>query len=69
VTKHSKWNIITTFHGTNISEPKEQHNGDDDNRIDINDDGGKAPNENDYHEPQPKILTLQLVILPHLESF
>lgn len=32
-------------------------NGDDDNDTDINDDGGEAPNDNDYHEPQPKILT------------
>jgi hypothetical protein len=67
--KHSKWNIITTLHGTDTLELKEWHNGDDDNGIDINDDGGKAPNENDYHEPQPKILTSQLVILPCLESF
>jgi hypothetical protein len=47
---------------------EKKYNGDDDNDIDINDDGGEAPNDNDYHEPQPKILTSQLVILPCLES-
>jgi hypothetical protein len=51
VTKCLRWNIIINLHGTNILKAKEWHNGDDDNDIHINDDGGEAPNHNNYHEP------------------
>ncbi len=65
--KMLKGNIITTLHGTNIPETKKQRRGNDDNDIDINNDGGEAPND-DYHELQPQILTLRLVIFPRLKS-
>jgi hypothetical protein len=51
VTKCSRWNIIMNLHGTNISKAKEWCNGDDDNDININDDGNEAPNHNNHHEP------------------
>jgi hypothetical protein len=51
VTKCSRWNIIMNLHGTNISKAKKWYNGDDDNDIHINDDGRKAPNHNNHHEP------------------
>ncbi len=43
-----------TLHGTNIWELREWRNGHDENDIDISDDGGEPPNDNDYHEPQPQ---------------
>ncbi len=39
------------LHGTNISKVKEAHNGDDDNDININDDGNETLNYNNYNEP------------------
>jgi len=39
------------LHGKTISNLKEWHNGDDDNDININDDGGEAPNHTINHEP------------------
>ncbi len=38
------------MHKTNISKTKDQHNGNDNNDIDISDDGGEAPNDNDNHK-------------------
>jgi len=39
------------LHGTNIAKAKEWHNGDDDNDININDDGNETPNYKNYHQP------------------
>jgi hypothetical protein len=52
VTKQMGQNIITSLFWTNISKAKEQCNDGED--ININDDGGKAQNDNDYHEQQPQ---------------
>jgi hypothetical protein len=65
--KMLKVNIITTMHGTDIRKTKKQRHGNDDNDTHISNDGGEAPND-DYHELQPQILILQLVIFPHLKS-
>jgi len=65
--KMLKVNIIATLHGTDIPKTKKQHLGNDDNDIDISNDGREAPND-DYHELQPQILTLRLVIFPRLKS-
>jgi hypothetical protein len=55
VTKHSRQNIITTLLGTNTSEVEEGCNNDnDDNDINIPDEVIEAPNDSDYHEPQPQ---------------
>jgi len=51
VTKCLRWNIIMNLHGTNIAKAKEWHNGDDDNDININDDGNETPNYKNYHQP------------------
>jgi nitrous oxide reductase len=55
--KMLKVNIITTLHGIDIQKTKKQCCGNDDNHIDISNDGGEGPND-DYHELQPQILTL-----------
>jgi hypothetical protein len=47
------WNIIMTLCRTNISKTEEQCNGDDED-INISNDGGKATNDNNYHEWQPQ---------------
>jgi hypothetical protein len=47
--KSSGSNIVTTLHGTNISEVEERHNDDDDN--DIPNGAIEAPNDSDYQEP------------------
>ncbi len=67
----SRWNIITTLHGTNILKVKEGRNDDDD------DDDNDTHIPNEAIEPQmivttmsihPKIQILQLVILLGHES-
>ncbi len=54
MTKLLKQIINTTLHGIDIWELKEWCNGHDKNDIDISDDGGEPPNDNDYDEPQPQ---------------
>jgi hypothetical protein len=55
MTKHSGQNIITTLFGTNTSKLEEGcNNDDDDDDIDIPDETIEAPNDSDYHEPQPQ---------------
>ncbi len=56
MTKHSRENIITTLHGTNTSKVEEGCNDDDDDDNDTNifDEAIEAPNDSDYHEPQPQ---------------
>ncbi len=49
------------------SRAKKQRHGTNDNDTEISNDGGEASND-DYHELQPQILTLQMVIFPHLKS-
>jgi hypothetical protein len=53
VTKQMGQNIITTLRGTYILEVEEWCNDDDEDTY-VNNDGGDAPNDNDYHEPQPQ---------------
>jgi hypothetical protein len=46
-------------HKTNISKIEERHNGNDNNDIDISDDGGEAPNDNNDHK-QPQNVDLAI---------
>jgi hypothetical protein len=52
----TKWIVVkhlrhhNLVHKTNISKTKDQHNGNDNNDIDINDDGGEAPNDSNNHK-------------------
>jgi hypothetical protein len=51
-------NIITTLSWTNISKVEKWCNDDED--IDISDDGGNAQNDNDCHEQWPQNINLAI---------